>query len=73
VQPVQANELFVAMPEEMIEALQAERAMFYRWIDVPGQTQPVVRLVTSFTTTQDEVARFLMLAARSAEALQAAA
>ena len=68
---VQANELFVAMPDELIDALQAAGAVFYRWIDVPGESLPVVRLVTSFATTEAEVRRFLGLCETQA-ALQAA-
>jgi threonine aldolase len=69
VQPVQANEVFVAMPEDLIEALQTEGAVFYRWIDVPGEENSVVRLVTSFVTTREEVRRFTALAARHAARL----
>ena len=62
VQPVEANELFVAMPEETIDRLSAGGAVFYRWIEVPGISQPVVRLVTSFQTTERDVDSFLALA-----------
>ena len=62
VQTVQANEIFAAMPEELIERLQAAGAVFYRWIDVPGESLPVVRLVASPVTTRDEVTQFLALA-----------
>ena len=62
-QPVQANELFVAMPETLIALLQAEGAMFYRWIALPGELLPVIRLVTSFRTSIEEVDRLLSLAA----------
>ncbi len=73
VQPVQANELFVALPEAAIEGLQAEGAVFYRWIDVPGEELPVVRLVTSFRTSAEEVRRFLALAAHQVPADKVAA
>jgi threonine aldolase len=66
VQDVQANEVFAAMPEDMIEALQAEGAYFYRWIDIPGEARPVIRLVTSFATTEEEVAQFVRLLRRNA-------
>jgi len=66
VQEVQANELFVAMEEETIEALEAAGAYFYRWIEVPGVNLPVVRLVTSFRTTESEVDAFLSLLTRDA-------
>ena len=72
-QKVQANELFVAMPDRLIEALQAEGAMFYRWIDMPGADLPVARLVTSFQTTPAEVERFLSLAGKHASVLDRAA
>jgi threonine aldolase len=68
-QHVQANELFVAMPEELIDWLLAEGAVFYRWIDIPGEANPVVRLVTSYATTPQDVECFLSLAARHAGAL----
>ena len=59
VQEVQANELFVAMPEGTIDALQRAGAVFYRWIEVPGVDLPVIRLVTSYATTRAEVDRFV--------------
>jgi threonine aldolase len=55
IQDVQANEVFAAMPDDLIEALQAGGARFYRWIEVPGETQPVVRFVTAFSTVEAEV------------------
>jgi threonine aldolase len=67
-QQVQANEIFAAMPDELIEALHGEGAHFYRWIEVAGEPLPVVRLVTSFATTEAEVERFAALAARHASA-----
>ena len=73
VQPVEANELFVALPDAAIEALQAAGAVFYRWIDVPGETMPVIRLVTSFRTSVDEVRRFLALASHHLQSSRVAA
>ena len=58
----QANELFVAMPDAMIEGLLSKGAYFYRWIAVPGETRPVVRMVTAFSTKPDEIATLLRLA-----------
>ncbi len=66
VQDVQANEVFVALPERLIAALEAEGARFYRWIGVDGVSEPVIRLVTSFQTGADEVERFLALATHHA-------
>ena len=64
VQPVQANELFVAMPEALIAMLLSEGAVFYRWIDMPDETLPVIRLVTSFRTSTEEVNQLLSLATK---------
>lgn len=55
VQVVEANELFVAMPDAMIEALLAEGFEFYRWPAPDGMSGPVIRLVTSFCTTAVDV------------------
>jgi threonine aldolase len=63
VQPVQANELFVALPEPLIEALLADGFEFYRWVAPAGTPGPVVRLVTSFCTTEADV-DLLIAAAR---------
>jgi threonine aldolase len=63
IQHVQANELFVAMPEALIKRLEAEGAVFYRWIEMPGEANPIIRLVTSYATTAEQVERFLRLAA----------
>jgi threonine aldolase len=63
VQAVQANEVFAAMPEALIARLEAGGGHFYRWIAVPGASDPVVRLVTAHSTTADEVEAFLGLAA----------
>lgn len=65
IQPVQANEVFVALPELMVDALEEEGAVFYRWIDVPGIRNPVIRLVTSFATSEVQVEAFLTAAGRS--------
>jgi threonine aldolase len=70
-QDVQANEVFAAMPDDLIEALLAEGAVFYRWIELPGEEDPVVRLVTSYMTTQAEVERFCGLATRLAAQMAA--
>lgn len=59
--PVEANEIFAALPEAMITHLQAHGAGFYRW---DGQ---VVRLVTAWNTPADDVEHFLALAAAAAE------
>jgi threonine aldolase len=55
VQPVQANEVFAAMPEGMIGALLADGFEFYRWPPPPGVDASVVRLVTAFCTGAADV------------------
>jgi threonine aldolase len=64
VQPVEANELFVALPEPWIEALWAEGFVFHRWLSPPGDGAPVVRLVTSFATRPEEVDALVAATAR---------
>ncbi len=63
--PVEANELFIAMPTGLMEELLASGAEFYDWYpDVlpPGMTlnkdESFVRLVTSFATHDDELVNF---------------
>lgn len=55
VQKVQANELFVEMPDRLIESLLADGFEFYRWAAPAGVTGSVVRLVTTFCTTERDV------------------
>lgn len=64
VQKAQANELFVEMPGRLIDALLADGFEFYRWPAPEGVTGSVVRLVTSFCMTEQDVDTFLA-AARS--------
>ena len=45
--PVEANELFVLMPEAVIGALETAGFLFYRW---PAEDGPCIRLVTAFDT-----------------------
>ena len=54
--PVEANELFVTLPEGAGDRLRAEGASFYEMETGDG---PVARLVTSFATGDDEVDRFI--------------
>ena len=55
VQSVEANELFVAMPEHLVEALLGQGFEFHHWPAPDGAPGPVIRLVTSFCTTTDDV------------------
>jgi threonine aldolase len=65
VQKAQANELFVEMPDRLIDALLAGGFEFYRWAAPAGVTGSVVRLVTSFCTTDQDVDTFIAAARRS--------
>jgi threonine aldolase len=60
--PVEANEVFTALPLALCDRLQAAGAVFYRWdteTAADGSQIVTVRLVTSFATTADEVERFI--------------
>lgn len=61
--PAEANELFVHLPPPLAAALQAKGAAFYGW---PQLGPDVVRLVTSWATTDEEVDRFLAMVAEGA-------
>jgi len=62
--PVEANEVFAPIPVAADKTLKAAGAMYYPW---PGEGLNIaagrilVRLVTSFQTTQDDVDRFLAI------------
>jgi len=65
--PVEANEVFVALPLQIDARLKAAGASYYPWAPAPADgTAPardgtLVRLVTSFATTADEVERFMAI------------
>jgi threonine aldolase len=67
--PVEANEVFVPLPARIDARLQAAGASYYPWtteslpkgIDLP-QDATLVRLVTSFATSAEEVDRFVIMA-----------
>lgn len=54
--PAQANEVFVRLPEHVIESLEAEGFGFYRY------GGGVIRLVASFATAEEDVVRFIAAA-----------
>ncbi len=60
--PVQANEIFVTLPEPVIRGLEQDGFKFYRWVE-GGQ---LLRLVTSFNTEPAHVEAFLASARRHA-------
>jgi threonine aldolase len=63
--PVEANELFVELPEAVIVGLFAAGAQFYRW---QGAASTCVRLVTAWNTSAADVELFLETASRLAKA-----
>ena len=63
-QPVQANELFVAVPERLIVALESEGFHFYRWPWLKVADGAAIRLVTSYAATQEDVDDFVQCAGR---------
>ena len=60
--PVEANEVFAPITTEMDKRLKAAGAMYYPW---PSEGLPkdriLVRLVTSFQTTSEDVEKFLAI------------
>jgi threonine aldolase len=61
--PVEANEIFVELPEAVIQGLFADGFSFYRW---PGEGARLVRLVTAFNTKESDVDAFIASARRHA-------
>jgi threonine aldolase len=61
--PVEANEVFVALPEPVIAGLEQAGFRFYRWIE---EGPRVIRLVTAFNTEPAHVTEFLATAERLA-------
>ncbi|HEX4024219.1 MAG TPA: beta-eliminating lyase-related protein [Steroidobacteraceae bacterium] len=64
--PVEANEVFVDMPEPVIRALLAEGFQFYRW---PTEQDTRLRLVSAFDTRAEHVDALIAAAARAASPL----
>ncbi|HLK71308.1 MAG TPA: low specificity L-threonine aldolase [Steroidobacteraceae bacterium] len=63
--PVEANEVFVELPEMLIQALLSDGFQFYRWMD---ETSSTVRLVTAFNTAAQQVDAFVAAVRRRAVA-----
>ncbi len=59
--PVQANELFVALPEQTILALESQDFKFYRW-PYAAESGATIRLVTSYATVVADVDEFIAAA-----------
>ena len=62
-QPVEANELFVALPEETVSSLESQGFDFYRWPLHPSESGVTIRLVTCFATSSADVDEFIAAAA----------
>ncbi len=70
--PVEANEVFVALPVRADERLSSAGAIYYPWatdslphgVALKGD-ETLVRLVTSFATNVDEVDRFVAIVSAS--------
>ena len=63
--PVQANEIFVVVPQRLSDALQAEGALFHEWpMEGLAAGHVCLRLVLSFATPEADVAKFAGLAKR---------
>jgi threonine aldolase len=54
--PVEANEIFVQLPETVISSLLADGFSFYPW---GGEHSALVRLVTAFNTSEADITAFL--------------
>ncbi|MHC1548118.1 threonine aldolase family protein [Phyllobacterium sp. K27] len=59
-----ANEVFAIASQDIVQSLQASGAIFYEWkpphneATMVAENETLIRLVTSFATTQEEVRRF---------------
>ncbi|HVT26261.1 MAG TPA: low specificity L-threonine aldolase [Rhizomicrobium sp.] len=59
--PVEANAVFVRLPDETVARLRKEGAVFYNWTP-PNNGKTLVRLVVSFATPDEAVERFIATA-----------
>lgn len=59
--PVDANAVFVSLPDVTIKRLREAGAVFYDWV-APSNGRTLIRLVTSFATPEEEVDRFVNVA-----------
>jgi threonine aldolase len=60
----QANEVFAIATKDVVGSLQTSGAIFYEWkpphneATLIAENETLIRLVTSFATTQEEISRF---------------
>jgi threonine aldolase len=59
--PVEANTVFVSLPDALVKRLRDGGAAFYDWASQAGG-RTLIRLVTSFATPEEAVERFVKLA-----------
>ncbi|MCF2971101.1 low specificity L-threonine aldolase [Synechococcus sp. Nb3U1] len=69
VHPPQANELFIELPEPVLQALERAGFRFYRWL---GEDHNQIRLVTAFSTTEADVDYFCQVAHEASRVLSPA-
>jgi threonine aldolase len=60
---VEANEIFVRLPEQVLQGLERDGFVFYRW---PGADRQLIRLVTAYDTVAVDVDGFVASALRHA-------
>lgn len=60
-EPVEANEVFVEMPDLLVRRLRAAGARFYEWERTQGGSN-LIRLVLSFLALEEDVTQFLRVA-----------
>jgi threonine aldolase len=60
-QPVEANAVFVSLPDRTVKRLREAGAVFYDW-GPPADGHTLIRLVTSFATPEEDVERFVQVA-----------
>lgn len=58
---IEANEIFVTLPEPVIAGLESDGFLFYRW---PGEGSTMLRLVTAFNTRPEDVEAMIASARR---------
>ena len=61
--PVEANEVFVDLPETAIRGLETDGFRFYRWL---GEDKQRLRLVTAFNSKPADIDAFVAAARRHA-------
>jgi threonine aldolase len=57
--PVEANEVFVALPEKIVAGLEQAGFGFYRWPLCESRDDVAIRLVTSYATRDEDVGALL--------------